>query len=298
MIHPSQTLERLEIKVADAILRYLERQSRISASKLHFHANKDGHEPSGVIRQYQTSDTCAHASEDHPLKTKSLKLRKVFAPLKHDSLTPLNHPYGLDYSVPSAIEHPLKTQSLNMKKILAQRKHYSLTPLIRTYILENSFLPVQSQSESTQAAHKPHVLEEAKMTKVFMDFGIARKVIPRKLTEDSSLCRAWPPECELLRDATEVTSEAPGEDEPSFDELGSLLDELQVLVSDTPDVTTKTEFSLSNPHSSPRYPARPPASSWNPTLTRQSLEHSKMSFSTWSSKATRRHYATAAVSDN
>ena len=256
-----------------------------------------------LIRTYN-SDRSLPPAPEHPPRITALARRKIFAHFNHNTLAPLIRKYVLDH-LPSAKERPPGKTLLVPRKVFAQLVCDNLAPIIRTQTSENSFLlpqsesvefvgkpririekdgrrvalPIQSQSEWTQAAHKPNALEEVKV----------RKVI--SITKE-------PP-----RDASDVTSEARGEDEPSSDELASWLDELQALVSenivsDTPDVTTKTGFSLSSPHSSPQYPARPPASSWNPTSTRQSLEYPKMSFSTWSSKAAERYHATAAVSSN
>ena len=251
-----------------------------------------------LIRTYNSDRSLPPATE-HPPQITALARRKIFAHFNHNTLAPLIRKYISDH-LPSAEERPPGKTSLVPRKLFAQLVCDNLAPIIRTQTSENSFLPpqsesvelvgkpririekdgrrvalpIQSQCEWTQAAHKPNALEEVKV----------RKVI--SITKE-------PP-----RDASDVTSEARGEDEPSSDELVSWLDELQALVSDTPDVTIKTGFSLSSPHSSPQYPARPPASSWNPTSSRQSLEYPKMSFSTWSSKAAERYYATAAVSSN
>ena len=243
----------------------------------------------------------------HPVKLTGLARRKIFAHFKRKTLAPIIHRYILNH-LPSATEHPPGETSLVSRKVFAQLVCDNLDPIIGTQKLDNSFLPpqsesvkivgmprirlaidgrpvalpIQSQSQWTQAAHMPNVPEE---------------VIPRKLNTDSFIRITLPPISEPPRDATEMTSEAWGEDEPSSDELTSWLDELHALVSetmvsDTFDVTTKTGFSSS------KYPAKPPASSWNPTSNRQTLEYSKMSFSTWSSKAANRYYATAAVSKN
>ena len=228
-------------------------------------------------------------------------MRKFFAKLVHDNLAPLTRTHNSE--LPPATEDPSGKTSLVPRKVFSQLACDDLAPKVaggpRIRIVE---------SEWTQAAHKPNVLEEVKVRKMISINDTQREwarkaVIPGKLTMGSFIRKTWPPISELPREATEITSEARGEDEPSFDELASWLDELQALVSEknvseTPDVTTKTGFSQSSPHSSPQYPARPPASSWNPTSTRRRLKYSKMSFSTWSSKAANRNYATAAVSNN
>ena len=253
---------------------------------------------------------------EYPPRITALARRKIFAHFKHNTLAPLIRTCISDH-LPSATEYPSGKTSLVPRKVFAQLVCDNLSesvevvgkPRVRVAIDGRPVaLPIQSQSEWVQAAHKPNVLEEVEVRKVISINETQREVaseevIPRKLTTGSFIHKTWPPISELPRDATEVTSEARGEDEPSFDELASWLDELHALVSenivsDTPDVTTKTGFSLSSPHSSPQYPARPPASSWNPISTRHSLEYSRMSFSTWSSKAAKRHYATAAVSNN
>ena len=253
------------------------------------------------------SDTPLHPATEHPPRITGLARRKILAHFKRKTLAPLIRRCISDH-LPSATEYPPGKTSLVPRKVFAQLVCDNLDPIIGTQKLDNSFLPpqsesveivgmprirlvidgrlvalpIQSQSQRTQAAHMPNVPEE---------------VIPRKLNTDSFIRITLPPISEPPRDATEMTSEAWGEDEPSSDELTSWLDELHALVSetmvsDTPDVTTKTGFSSS------KYPARPPASSWNPTSNRQTLEYSKMSFSTWSSKAANRYYATAAVSKN
>ena len=234
-------------------------------------------------------------------KDSRLLVRKFFAKLVHDNLAPLTRTHNSE--LPPATEDPSGKTSLVPRKVFSQLACDDLAPKVaggpRIRIVE---------SEWTQAAHKPNVLEEVKVRKMISINDTQREwarkaVIPGKLTMGSFIRKTWPPISELPREATEITSEARGEDEPSFDELASWLDELQALVSEknvseTPDVTTKTGFSQSSPHSSPQYPARPPASSWNPTSTRRRLKYSKMSFSTWSSKAANRNYATAAVSNN
>lgn len=181
-----------------------------------------------------------------------------------------------------AMEDPVGGTALVPKKKPKKKrfrlKHKGLAPLIRTHI--------------SRPARKPKVLEGGIVRKITLSSDETQKqVIPRKVIDNTLEMRR------LVRDATEVSSEVRGEDEPYSDEVTSLLDELDGLVSqNTPDVTTKTGFSQSSPHSSPQYSAKPPASSWKPTLTRQSLEYSNMSFSTWSRKAAKRCYATAAVS--
>ena len=306
-----------------------------------------------LIPTYITYTPLPPATECPPRIT-ALARRKIFAHFNLHTLASLIRKCISDH-LPSATDYPSGKTLLFPRKVFAQFVCDNIAPIVRTQISGNSFLP--PQSESTQAAHKPNVLEDVKVRKTAPKvkmrkvapkveirkvaeevkirkrvkvrkraskvkvrkrasvFPISiwitkdlrevtqKEVIPRKLITHSFIRKTWLPIGELPRDATEVTSEAWGEDEPSPDEFASWLDELQALVSgkilsDTPDVTTKTEFSLSSPHSSPRYPAQPHASSWNPTLTRQSLDHSKMSFSTWSSKAAKRHYATAAVSNN
>ena len=243
---------------------------------------------------------------EHPPRITSLARRKIFAHFKHNTLAPLIRTCISDH-LPSATEYPSGKTSLVPRKVFAQLVCDNLSESVEVVGKPRVRVAIDG-SEWTQAAHKPNVLEELKVRKVISINGTQREVaseevIPRKLTTGSFIHKTWPPISELPRDATEVTSEAPGEDEPSSDELASWLDELHALVSenivsDTPDVTTKTGFSLSSPHSSPQYPARPSASSWNPISTRHSLEYSRMSFSTWSSKAAKRHYATAVVSNN
>ena len=171
-----------------------------------------------------------------------------------------------------------KPNALEGEKVRKIRLFFDEPALIRKHI--------------TRAARKPNALEGEKVRKITLSFNEPEKeVIPRKVIDDTL---DWKP---VLRDATEVSSEVRGEDETSSDEVTSWLDELDGLVSqNTPGVTTKTGFSQSSPHSLPRYSAKPPASSWKPILTRQSLEYSKLSFSTWSRKAAKRCYAIAAVS--
>ena len=253
------------------------------------------------------SDTPLPPATEHPPRITGLARRKILAHFKRKTLAPLIRRCISDH-LPSATEYPPGKTSLVPRKVFAQLVCDNLDPIIGTQKLDNSFLPpqsesveivgmprirlaidgrpvalpIQSQSQRTQAAHMPNVPEE---------------VIPRELNTDSFIRITLPPISEPPRGATEMTSEAWGEDEPSSDELASWLDELHALVSETmvsgtPDVTTKTGFSSS------KYPARPPASSWNPMSNRQTLEYSKMSFSTWSSKAANRYYATAAVSKN
>lgn len=197
-------------------------------------------------------------------------------------------------------KHPCKQTSdittLAWRKIPILYRDNDLNPLIRKLIIDYTLAPLIRKLNSDDkniSDHLPSATEHLRSIATLA--RVTREgAIPRKVITNSIIPREWG----TSRDATETISEAPGEDEPSSDELVSWLDELQALVSDMPDVTTTNGFAPSNPHSSRQYLATPPASSWNPTSARQSLESSKMSFSIWSSKAAKRYYATAAVSKN
>ena len=276
-----------------------------SAPKLRFHAIKDVHKPPRRIHPYQVSDRLeskgadpflshrmrpfrrTNVPKERPTKVTAsvpgkIVPRKISVQLKHDSLTPLiHHTYSSDHNVPPATEHPPRITASARRKIFAHFKHNTLAPLIRNCISDH--LPSATEYPLGKTSIGPR--------KVFAQLvcDSLAQISRTQTSEDSFL----PPQSESAR----------GGDEPSSDELLSWLDELHALVtentvSDTPDVTTKTDFSLSSPHSSPQYPSSPPASSWNPTSNRQSLEHSKSSFSTWGSKAAKSHYTTAAVSKN
>ena len=292
LIHPYQVSDRLESKGADPFLSHRMRRFRRT----------------NVPKERPTKVTASVPGKIVP--------RKISVQLKHDSLTPLIHTYQSDHNVPPATEHPPRiTASAQRKifakifarlkrirpfrrihipkerppkvtasarrKIFAHFKHNTLAPLIRNCISDH--LPSATEYPLGKTSIGPR--------KVFAQLvcDSLAQISRTQTSEDSFL----PPQSESAR----------GGDEPSSDELLSWLDELHALVtedivSDTPDVTTKTDFSLPSPHSSPQYPSSPPASSWNPTSNRQSLEHSKTSFSTWGSKAAKRHYTTAAVSKN
>ena len=240
-----------------------------------------------LIRAHIASTSLPPATE-YPPTTTALARRKIFAHLKQNTLAPLIRKYMLDH-LPSATEYPPGKTYIVSRKDFAQLVYDNLAP-VRTHKSENPFLPPQSESMGVVGKPRirtvvdgrpvalPNLQEEVKVRRIFFSNG----TIPRK-------------EISILKDL--------GENEPTTDELTSWLDGLHALVServvlDTPDITTETGISPSSPHYTPQYSARPPASSWNPTSTRQSLEYSKMSFSTWSSKAAKRQYATAAVSNN
>ena len=239
------------------------------------------------IRRIDSPMRCPTIKQYLAVNPSLLRLRK------HRSSTMLIRPRV-------AKEHPVRDTALVPKKKPFRSKHESLAPLIRTQTSRavrkpNAMEEVKApliRTRTSRAVHKPNTLEGEKVRKITLSFNEPEKeVIPRKVIDDTL---DWKP---VLRDATEVSSEVRGEDETSSDEVTSWLDELDGLVSqNTPGVTTKTGFSQSSPHSLPRYSAKPPASSWKPILTRQSLEYSKLSFSTWSRKAAKRCYAIAAVS--
>ena len=246
-----------------------------------------------LLRAHIASTSLPPATE-YPPTTTALARRKIFAHLKHNSLAPLIRKY-MDH-LPSATEYPPGKKYIVSRKVFAQLMYDNLAPIIRTHRSVNPYLPPQSKSMGVVGKPRirtavdgrpvslPNLQEEVKVRRILFSSGTPtpKDVIPRK-------------EISII--------EGLGENEPTHDELASWLDELHALVSEsmvsgTPDITTETGISLSSPHYSPQYSDRPPASSWNPTSTRQSLEHSKMSFSTWSSKAAKRQYATAAVSNN
>ena len=233
------------------------------------------------------------AAKEHPSKITALARKKIFTHFQNNTLAPLIHKCILEFSPPTT-EHSVPRKVFaefvrdNLARITPQSQSVEVVgkPRIRAAIDGRQVaLPIQPQSEWKQAARQPNALEEV----------TREEVIPRKVLSDTVTRKVWgnPP-----RFRTEDTSEARDEDEPSSDEMASWLDELQALVLDTPNITTTNGCLPSSPHSSPQYPARPPASSWNPTSTRQSLKYSKMSFSTWSSKVSKKYYATAAVSNN
>ena len=286
------------------------------------------HSPTPLFRTYR-SDRSVPPATQHPPRLTASARRKIFAHFKHNTLAPLIRKYISD-GLPSATGYPLGKTSIAPRKVFAQLVCDHLAQISRTQTSEDSFLPPQSESVQVvgkprirvepdgppvawQAAHKQDVLKEVKVRKVLSINESntevkVRKVLSinesntelawegailRNLMTDSLIHYNWPVTGKRSRD----------EDEPSSDELLSWLDELNALVtenivSDTPDVTAKTDFPLSSPHSSLQYPTWPPASSWNSTSNRQSLEHSRMSLSTWGSKSAKRHYTTAAVSNN
>lgn len=351
LIHPHQVLDRLESKVADAILRYRirrirhiqapkERSPKVTASvlgkvvprKVSIQLKHDslaplvrpyrGKGPLSPAMEYPVGSTApsprkvfprlkdknldplirAHIARtslppatEYPPRITALARRKIFAHLKHNTLAPLIRKYMLNH-LPSATEYPPGKTSIVPRKIFAQLVCDNLDPIIRTHTSENSLLP--PQSESVGVVGKPRIRIAVEGRPVALPKPLEEVKVRRLISNQGTLT----PEDVNRRKKISIIKGL-GEDEPSPDELASWLDEVHALVSenivsDTPSVTTTTEFPLSSPHYSPQYSARPPASSWNPTSTRQSLEFSKMSFSTWSSKAVRRHYATAAVSNN
>ena len=263
-----------------------------SPSKVFPHLKHKNLDP--LIRAHIARTSLPPATE-YPPRITALARRKIFAHLKHDTLAPLIRKYMLNH-LPSATEYPPGKTSIVPRKIFAQLVCDNLDPIIRTHTSENSLLP--PQSESVGVVGKPRIRIAVEGRPVALPKPLEEVKVRRLISNQGTLT----PEDVNRRKKISIIKGL-GEDEPSPDELASWLDEVHALVSenivsDTPSVTTTTEFPLSSPHYSPQYSARPPASSWNPTSTRQSLEFSKMSFSTWSSKAVRRHYATAAVSNN
>ena len=326
---PCHSSEEPKSEPAKVVLKPSKRPQRVNDDFAHWGNDNFA----SLIRKHGSDGLSPPATENPPAVT-APAVRKVFFQIKHDHLHDslasfiTTHRYGSGHETLASFisTHPYGSRNEDAAGKAPTRPH--LLPPQQSESMEVSRKPrirvamhgqpvallTRSQSRSTQVVHTPPVPEETppipEETPPVSEEAIPRRVIsmrmsPRELAQEELIPRKDFPSLigkfgidmgEYSGNEIRVPSGDRREDETFYDEVVPLLDELQDLMSDKPNVATETEVPVSRSQPWPQHLSLPSALGSNRTSNSQNLGNSKALFSTWSSRAAHRCYATAAVS--